>query len=353
MLLKVCSDQCSCSEVPDKLWVRQGSVHQMLRFCLSTGGLCCFVLLHLDQGPSHRLGRPRSPSVCHVLFCCKTLAVNRLCFLSFITSLNIFHYLYLYLCSSLLPSASFPPLSFNLHLAPPPLGHLCLSDFTFVISPPPSSPLAFAVLWRPTEAIRTDGLRWFPGSTHFYRKQPGTVAGMMLSSGVCRSKIIKIQSSAEVFKAEFSHYVLVWIIFGSFRLILTQLWNSGPYPVYFGVSKYDVLILTWHLQTPCIFCLILSLLVLFCHICVAFVLAVLVVRRLLTVGKCHFPCDPSKWYAIACRLYTHPSVLFIYINQRSCYVCICMCQSVEYKTLGLRHNLHLFLLASWRSWCFT
>lgn len=96
----------------------------MLRLCLSTGGLCCFVLLHLDQGPSHRLGRPRSPSVCHVLLCCKTLAVNRLCFLSFITSLNISHRLYLYLCSSLLPSASFPPLSFHLHLAPPRT-HLC------------------------------------------------------------------------------------------------------------------------------------------------------------------------------------------------------------------------------------
>lgn len=165
-------------------------------------------------------------------------------------------------------------------------------------------------------------------------------------------RLSKFNSVPKSFRQSFDT-VLVWIIFGNFRLILTQLWNSGPYPVYFGVSKYDVLILTWHLQTPCIFCLNLSLLVLCCHICVAFVLAVLVVRRLLTVGKCHFPCDPSKWCAIACRLYTHPSVLFIHINQRSCYVCICMCQSVEYKILGLRHNLHLFLLASWWSWCFT
>ncbi len=131
-------------------------------------------------------------SVCQVLLCCETLAVNCLCFLSFLTSLNITHFFFhLYICSFLLSSA------LHLHLFRPlipPLCHPYPSDSN-ISTPSLLLPPAFAVLWRPTEAIRTDGLRWFPGSTHCYRKQPGTAAGMMLSQGVCRSNFTLAQSS--------------------------------------------------------------------------------------------------------------------------------------------------------------
>lgn len=162
---------------------------EMLRLCLSTWGLCCFFAASSRPGslsPTPRL------SVCQVLLCAETFAVNCLCFLSFFhlpkhfsLSLSMFLFITPSLCS-------FPSLSVHLHLAPP-LCHLYLSDSTRINSP--SHPPAFAVLLRPTEAIRTDGLRWFPGSTHFYRKQPGTAAGMMLSQGVRRSNNIIIQSA--------------------------------------------------------------------------------------------------------------------------------------------------------------
>ncbi len=137
---------------------------------------------------------PSSSSVCQVLLCSETFAVNCLCFLSF-TSPNMTDFLYNILISvSLFITPSLCSFPFHLYLFI--LSFLLLLLSTTCISlTPPSSPPAFAVLWRPTEAIRTDGLRWFPGSTHFYWKQPGTAAGMMLSQGVRRSNYILIQFS--------------------------------------------------------------------------------------------------------------------------------------------------------------
>lgn len=173
---------------------------EVLRPCLSTGGLCCFVLLQLDQALSHYLNRPHPssvrPSVCLAGF---TFAVNCLCFLSFFLplkhySLSLQHFdisvshsfsLLLSFSSSHSPSSSSSSSSL-------PLVSLWLPPYHL----PPPRP--FAVLWRPTEAIRTDGLRWFPGSTHFYRKQPGTAAGMMLSQGVCRSNNTDLIQSARL-----------------------------------------------------------------------------------------------------------------------------------------------------------
>lgn len=79
-------------------------------------------------GPLSLAGQTRSPSVCQVLLCCK--AVNCLCFLSLITSLNISHCLCIFLfatpslcifstsifSSSSCSSSCLPPVSIWLHL---------------------------------------------------------------------------------------------------------------------------------------------------------------------------------------------------------------------------------------------
>lgn len=150
---------------------------------LPTGGLCCFVLLH--QAPSHPLSRPRPSSVCQVFFAPR-LSLLTVC--AFYPFFHLPEHYSLSLSVFLFIARFFP---FHLYL-------FILSAARIYLTPPSSSPPpAFAVLWRPTEAIRTDGLRWFPGSTHFHGKQPGTAAGMMLSQGVCRSNTIRLQCSSK------------------------------------------------------------------------------------------------------------------------------------------------------------
>lgn len=154
--------QLFCSEAPDRLHTGRAQFISMelLLLCLSSWSLCGFMLLHsLTRCPDH------PSSVCQVLLCSRTLAVN--VFLP--PSLHIF------ILSSYL---SLTPLS--LHC---PLSFTCISLLLCHITPPPP---AFAVPWS-TETNRTDGLRWFPGSAHFNRKQPGIAAGVMCFQGVCRS----------------------------------------------------------------------------------------------------------------------------------------------------------------------
>lgn len=143
---------------------------EMLPLCLSTGGLCCFVLLHLAWGPSLSdcadftpppQPHPSAPRLSvRFYFALRTFAVNCLCFLSSLTSPNITHLLSLYFCSSLFSSS---PLSFFIFTSLLPSATCTYLIPPFVHSPPPSLPPslppAFAVLLRPTEAIRTDGLR--------------------------------------------------------------------------------------------------------------------------------------------------------------------------------------------------
>lgn len=133
---------------------------EMLPLCSSTGGLCCFVLLHLARAPSLTLRGPNHPpppppraprlSV-RFYFALGTFAVNCLCFLSSLTSPNISHLLSLYFCSSLLSSS---PLSFFIFIS-----LLLSATCPLTSSFPPPLPPSFAALLRPTEAIRTDGLR--------------------------------------------------------------------------------------------------------------------------------------------------------------------------------------------------
>lgn len=197
--------QRSCSEAPDELRVRQGSVHQH-------GGQWDVASLFVHRGSlllcaaSSRAGSlSPAPRLSVRFYFAPRLSLLTVCaFLSFFTSPNISHFLYLCFCSSLLPSAHFHLYLFIfISLL---LSATCIYLTPLVSTHPPTPPTpAFAVLLRPTEAIRTDGLRWFPGSTHFYRKQPGTAAGMMLSQGVCRSNNIIIQSAKGL--KEFWHYV--------------------------------------------------------------------------------------------------------------------------------------------------
>lgn len=197
--------QRSCSEAPDKLRVRQGSVHQH-------GGQWDVASLFVHWGSlllcaaSSRAGSlSPAPRLSVRFYFAPRLSLLTVCAFfiffhlpeHFSLSLSMFLFITPSLCS-------FPSLSVHLHLAPP-LCHLYLSDSARVNSPSHPPTPAFAVLLRPTEAIRTDGLRWFPGSTHFYRKQPGTAAGMMLSRGVRRSNNIIIQSAKGL--KEFWHYV--------------------------------------------------------------------------------------------------------------------------------------------------
>lgn len=160
-------------------WVRQGSSPsawraEMLLPCLSTGGLCCFVLLQLPLTVCADI----TPRLSLRFYFAPTLSLLIVCaFLSFFhlpkhysPSLHLFN-----ICPCLNLPLSFPSLVMPLFLLLLLLSATCISDSILVNSPPPPHP-AFAVLWRSTEAVRTDGLRWFPGSTHFYRKQPGTAA---------------------------------------------------------------------------------------------------------------------------------------------------------------------------------
>lgn len=206
----VCYWRCSVISTPalrflmscgsDRLQSVSMKGSEMLCLCLSIGGLCCFVLLHLDQGPSHWLGRPAPHLSVRFYFAAGLLTVCAFYLLSppwtFLTvSICIFLFVTPSLCifsTSIFSSSS---CSFLLSAT---CVYLTSSLQSHSRLPPP-----WPVLWWPTEAIRTDGLRWFPGAAHFYRKQPGTVAGMMLSLGVCRCKSIKFQFSADVFKAEF------------------------------------------------------------------------------------------------------------------------------------------------------
>lgn len=143
---------------------RQGSVQRhggLLRCCVPvcplgvSVALCCFS----SPVPPRTLNGPAPQLSVRFLRCCETFSVNCLCFLSFffLTSPNTRSLsVYLYFCSSFtlllsLLSSHSPSLSLVSHLLP--------------------SGLCCAVA--AAEAIGTDGVRWFPGSTHFYRKQPG------------------------------------------------------------------------------------------------------------------------------------------------------------------------------------
>lgn len=197
--------QRSCSEAPDKLRVRQGSVHQhggqwdVASLFVHRGSL---LLCAASSGAGSLSPAPRlsvrfyfAPRLSLLTVCAFYLFSPPRTFLTFSIYVSVHHsfplLISISICSSSSRSSSLPPVS------------IWLRSCQLTLPPPPTP--AFAVLLRPTEAIRTDGLRWFPGSTHFYRKQPGTAAGMMLSQGVCRSNNIIIQSAKSL--KEFWHYV--------------------------------------------------------------------------------------------------------------------------------------------------
>lgn len=101
--------RCSCSVALDKLQVQAGSSpsawrqSELLCPCLSTGGLCCFVLL---QAPS--LNRPHASSVCQVLLCSETFSVNCLYFfISHFISPNTTHFLCIFFISVFLSVSVF------------------------------------------------------------------------------------------------------------------------------------------------------------------------------------------------------------------------------------------------------
>lgn len=159
-----------CSEAPDRLRVWQGSSAWSpvsCCFCLSSGGslwLCAASLSPAGQ---------TAPRLSARFYFAPRLWLLIVFFISPPTLNILFWSNYLSLCiNSFLSSC-----------------HLSLPSFTCVSPLSHQLPLpAFAVLWRSTEANRTDGLRWFPGSAHFYREQPGIAAGLMLFQGVCRAK---------------------------------------------------------------------------------------------------------------------------------------------------------------------
>lgn len=141
--------------------------------CLSIGGLCCFVLLQLQLAPSHSLNRARLRlSVCQVF---ALLWYSLLTVCAFYLFFSIFHLpkqtrLLLYLFHICISVHRFFPLLLSFSS--------CILSSPLLSSP---FPVAFAVLGGPTEAIRTDGCRGFPGSAHFYRIQPGTAADDVLT----------------------------------------------------------------------------------------------------------------------------------------------------------------------------
>lgn len=146
---------------------------ELLCPCLSTGGLCCFVLLQLDQAPSH--------SVClSVRFLPSLLTVCA--FLSFFHPQTLLTFSptfwYLYFCSSsLLPALCF----LLLHpLIPPSLSGLCCA----------------------VAAYRSDQDRWSQMISGLYSFLQETAWYccwcMMLSQGVCRSNNIPVQFSSPV-----------------------------------------------------------------------------------------------------------------------------------------------------------
>lgn len=126
---------------------------EMWRPCLSIRGLCCFVLLRLGRGaPSHSLKRPPLSSVRQVLLWADTLSVNCAFFFIFLLSLlssqtllHPFCPLYLFF------SVNVPFVLLLLHCCP------LLSSSPLLLHPPFLLSLVIAVLWWPTEAIRTDG----------------------------------------------------------------------------------------------------------------------------------------------------------------------------------------------------
>lgn len=134
--------RCSCSEPAAVLCVQAGfspsawRFMEVLRPCLSTGGLCCFVLLQLTlwTDPTPQL------SVCPSgFYFAARLSVNCLCFLwLFSHSLTVWSQ---YFC---------PSFTLLLSLCPS-----YLSDSVFVYSPPPPSDLSCAVA-----ACRSDQDRW-------------------------------------------------------------------------------------------------------------------------------------------------------------------------------------------------
>lgn len=88
---------------------------ELLRPCLSTGGLCCFMLLQLDQSPSHTLWVDPAARLSVCLSVCLsgfTFVGNCLCFLSFFVPSK--HYsLSLHFDISVSVLHSFPLLSFS------------------------------------------------------------------------------------------------------------------------------------------------------------------------------------------------------------------------------------------------
>lgn len=163
--MKVLS-QHSCSEPPDRFQVRQGSPCQhgiwwnaasLCPLGVSVAS-CCFI----------------SPSTPHCLSVTSSFALR----LWLLTVLFIFFSTPPQ--TSLTFLCSFPSLYFF------PIFILLLLSLTCIVltSPLASHPLSLppsAAAWRSAEANRTDGLRWFPGSAHFYGKQPGTAASVKLS----------------------------------------------------------------------------------------------------------------------------------------------------------------------------
>lgn len=129
-----------------------------------------------------------------------TFSVNCLCFFKSFFSFSSSHTYTSYFIQFFF--LYFFPLSVTFPLFPPPP---FLSLFTFLTH----SFISGLWMWRPTEAIRTDGLRRFPGSTHFYRNQPGTAAAVIvvvvvtLSPGFCRSRCRSIPSEAFMAKTNF------------------------------------------------------------------------------------------------------------------------------------------------------
>jgi len=164
----VISRRSSCSGAPDELAAGVQSI--------SRGVVSLFV----HQGTL--LLCAAFPSLSEQIPLSVLLSLLTVCALSFLSPLpkhfsNILISLFLSITTSL---------SFTLSL-------LLLSATRLSDTPPPFP--TFAVR-RPTEAIGTNGLGGLPGSTDFYRKQPGTAAaGMMRSQGVRRAGNIQIQPS--------------------------------------------------------------------------------------------------------------------------------------------------------------
>lgn len=167
--------RCSCSEPAAVLCVQAGFSPSAWRCCVPvcppgvSVALCCFSSLSERTPPLSCL------SARQVFTLLRDFLLTVCAFYGFFLTHSLFDLnisVHPSLCCFLsVPRISLTPSLSTHHLLPP----------------------TYPVLWRPAEAIRTDDVRWFPGSTHFYRKQPGTAAGMKLFQGVCRSRNILMQ----------------------------------------------------------------------------------------------------------------------------------------------------------------